>query len=163
MVFLFRNFFLILTIFFFVNPTSAVNPDEVLENPILEQKAREISKGLRCLVCQNQSIDDSDAKLAKDLRLLVRERLLAGDTSEKVKNYIVSRYGDFVLLNPPFKLETFILWTGPFILLLIGLITVYLFFNSQNREVRLDKAANSPLNPEEEKKIKKIMKELNND
>jgi len=92
---------------------AAVEPSEMLDDPVLEQRAREISKGLRCLVCQNQSIDESDAGLAKDLRILVRERLTDGDSDEEAINFVVSRYGDFVLLNPPFKLTTLALWLGP--------------------------------------------------
>ena len=91
----------------------AVNPDEMLDDPALEARAREISKGLRCLVCQNQSIDDSDADLARDLRVLVRERLAAGDSDGQVIGYVVSRYGDFVLMRPPFKAATYALWLGP--------------------------------------------------
>src|SRR5829696_9604231 len=91
-------------------PALAVQPDEVLKDPVLERRARDISAGLRCLVCQNQSIDDSDAPLAKDLRVLVRERLKAGDTNREVKNYLVQRYGEFVLLQPVFGLHTALLW-----------------------------------------------------
>jgi cytochrome c-type biogenesis protein CcmH len=101
-------------------PTFAVNPSEILADPILESRAREISKGLRCLVCQNQSIDDSDADLAKDLRLLVRERLSAGDSNERVIQFVVSRYGDFVLMKPPFKMSTLALWLGPLVIILKG-------------------------------------------
>lgn len=96
----------------------AVQPDEVLANPALEHRAREISGGLRCLVCQNQSIDDSDAPLARDLRLLVRERLVAGDSDKAVTAFVVARYGDFVLLSPPVNLRTIALWTAPFLILL---------------------------------------------
>src|SRR3954451_12677102 len=88
----------------------AVQPDEVLKDPALEKRAREISSGLRCLVCQNQSIDDSDAQLAKDLRLLVRERLVAGDTDGQVRDFLVQRYGEFVLLRPTFRGRTLVLW-----------------------------------------------------
>lgn len=98
----------------------AVQPDEVLPDPKMEQRARDISTGLRCMVCQNQNIDDSDAPLAKDLRLLVRDRLKQGDSDQQVRDYLVSRYGDFVLLNPPFKLDTLILWATPIIVLLIA-------------------------------------------
>jgi len=94
-------------------PVLAVNPDEILADPVLEGRAREISKGLRCLVCQNQSIDDSDAGLAKDLRVLVRERLTAGDNDDQVVEFVVARYGDFVLLKPPFMASTLALWLGP--------------------------------------------------
>ncbi len=105
-------------------PAGAVNPDEMLADPVLEARAREISKGLRCLVCQNQSIDESDAQLARDLRVLVRARLTAGDSDAQVVDYIVSRYGDFVLLRPPFKASTLVLWLGPLLIVLLGLFAV---------------------------------------
>lgn len=98
----------------------AVQPDEILPDAGLEHRAREISGGLRCLVCQNQSIDDSDAPLAKDLRLLVRERLTAGDSDSAAVDFIVARYGDFVLLKPPFRASTLLLWLSPLLLLLGG-------------------------------------------
>jgi len=104
---------------------SAVQPDEVLPNPALEQRARAISGGLRCLVCQNQSIDDSDAPLARDLRLLVRERLVAGDSDKAVVDFVVARYGDFVLLRPPFNARTALLWAAPFAILLLALVFVW--------------------------------------
>ena len=94
-------------------PAAAVLPDEVLADPALEARARAISRELRCLVCQNQSIDDSDADLARDLRLVVRERLMAGDDDAAVIDYVAARYGDFVLLRPPFKPATWALWLGP--------------------------------------------------
>lgn len=96
----------------------AVEPDEILKDPALEVRARAISAGLRCLVCQNETIDDSHAPLARDLRLLVRERLTAGDSDEAVVAYIVARYGEFVLLRPPVSARTFLLWAAPFGLLL---------------------------------------------
>ena len=96
----------------------AIQPDEMLTNPKLEARARAIDKELRCLVCQNENIDDSDADLAHDLRVLVRQRLVAGDSNEQVKQYIVARYGNYVLLKPPFDAETYLLWLGPAILLL---------------------------------------------
>ena len=98
----------------------AVEPDEQLADPALEQQARDISAGLRCLVCQNQSVDDSAAPLARDLRLLVRERLKAGDSPQEVRDYLVARYGDFILLKPPFSAGTLILWLTPAIILAIG-------------------------------------------
>lgn len=91
-------------------PAHAVEPDEVLQDPALEARARTISEGLRCLVCQNQSIDDSEAPLAKDLRLLVRERLKAGDSNEQIVDFVVARYGEFVLLKPRFETHTLVLW-----------------------------------------------------
>ncbi len=98
----------------------AVEPDEMLDDPVLEGRARDISKNLRCLVCQNQSIDDSDADLARDLRIIVRQRLVAGDSDEQVTQYVVDRYGDYVLLRPPVKPSTYMLWFAPAIILLAG-------------------------------------------
>ena len=103
-----------------VSPATAVQPDEVLADPALEARARAIGQELRCLVCQNQSIDDSDAPLARDLRVLVRERLEAGDSNEEIMAFVVARYGDFVLLEPPFKAKTWLLWLGPAAILLLG-------------------------------------------
>lgn len=102
----------------------AVQPDEVLSDPLLETRARGISANLRCLVCQNQSIDDSDADLARDLRLLVRERLVAGDSDTEVFDYVVARYGEFVLLRPVMAVHTIILWVAAPVILIIGLIFV---------------------------------------
>ena len=112
----------------------AVNPSEILSNPLLEKRARHISKDIRCVVCQNQSIDDSDAPLAHDLRALIRQRLLRGDSDQEVISYLVSRYGDFVLLTPPFKETTFLLWFGPVAFTLLGLIIVARYFRRQRRE-----------------------------
>jgi cytochrome c-type biogenesis protein CcmH len=99
-----------------------VQPDEVLPDPALERRAREISSELRCLVCQNQSIDESDAPLAKDLRVLVRERLKAGDGDAAVRSFIVQRYGEFVLLKPSFGVHTALLWLGPALVLCAGIV-----------------------------------------
>lgn len=101
-------------------PTLAVEPDEILADPKLEQRAREISKGLRCLVCRNQSIDDSDAGLARDLRIAVRQRLTAGDTDTEVVDFVVERYGDYVLLRPRFTMESAMLYLGGPLLLVLG-------------------------------------------
>jgi cytochrome c-type biogenesis protein CcmH len=101
-------------------PAFAVQPDEMLADPALEARARVISKDLRCMVCQNQSIDDSDAGLARDLRVLVRERLTAGDSDSQVIDYLVKRYGEFVLLRPRFEWQTVLLWITPVVVLLIG-------------------------------------------
>jgi cytochrome c-type biogenesis protein CcmH len=108
-------------------PALAVNPDEVLRDPALEQRARHLSGQLRCMVCQNQSIDDSNAELARDLRVLVRERIAGGDSDSQVIDYIVSRYGEFVLLNPRVSGKTMALWAAPGVLLVIGGITVAVF------------------------------------
>ncbi|WP_332693341.1 cytochrome c-type biogenesis protein [Bosea sp. (in: a-proteobacteria)] len=106
-------------------PAVAVQPDEILPNAALEQRARQLSSGLRCLVCQNQSIDDSDAPLARDLRILVRERLVAGDSDRAVIDFVVARYGDFVLLSPPVNARTIALWVAPFTILAAGLIFLW--------------------------------------
>ena len=109
-----------------VLPAKAVQPDEILSDPALEARARALSEGLRCLVCQNQSIDDSNAPLARDLRLLIRERLKASDSDDEAIGFVVARYGDFVLLRPRFTPETWILWIGPFALLLVAGAFLYL-------------------------------------
>ncbi|WP_137135299.1 cytochrome c-type biogenesis protein [Rhizobium sp. FKY42] len=122
-----RRFSLVLLAGLMLAPLTAlaVNPDEVLKDPKLEQRARDLSAQLRCMVCQNQSIDDSNAELAKDLRVLVRERITAGDSDEQVINYLVSRYGEFVLLKPRLSAQTIALWATPAFLFLIGGIAVY--------------------------------------
>jgi cytochrome c-type biogenesis protein CcmH len=102
------------------NLTRAVQPDEMLPNPQLEQRARALSRELRCMVCQNQSIDDSDAPLARDLRILVRERIRAGDSDSKVLDFLVARYGEFVLLRPRFEWHTALLWLTPLVILMAG-------------------------------------------
>ena len=104
----------------------AVQPDEVLSDPELEARARVLSAQMRCLVCQNQSIDDSDAPLARDLRVLIRERLVKGETNAQVVDYLVSRYGEFVLLKPRVNARTLLLWGGPFAILLIGSLVIFM-------------------------------------
>jgi cytochrome c-type biogenesis protein CcmH len=104
----------------------AVQPDEILKDPALEVRARELSRGLRCMVCQNQSIDDSDAPLARDLRLLVRERLTKGDSDRQVLDFLTARYGEFVLLKPPLELHTLLLWGASPAVLLGGIIALVL-------------------------------------
>src|SRR5437764_7676694 len=108
-----KTLFLSLVLALSVLTAHAVEPQERLSDPVLEARARVISQELRCLVCQNESIDESNSQLAHDLRLLVRRRLVAGDTDQQVLNYIVARYGVFVLLNPPFEPVTWLLWLGP--------------------------------------------------
>jgi cytochrome c-type biogenesis protein CcmH len=105
-------------------PAMAVQPDEILKDPQLEARARAISLGLRCLVCQNQSIDDSDAPLAKDLRVLIRERLQAGDSDEAAVDFVVARYGEYVLLRPRFEAKTLLLWLTPFAALAIAVFAM---------------------------------------
>lgn len=134
----------------------AVEPDEILPDPAMEARAREISAGLRCLVCQNQSIDDSNAPLARDLRLLVRERLQAGDTNAQVVQFVEDRYGEFVLLSPPLSWRTVLLWAAPlFALILAVWISVRAWSRRQSQAVATAPAA--PLSPEEEKKLRDIL------
>ena len=102
------------------SPLRAVEPKEMLADPALEARARNLSKELRCMVCQNQSIDDSEAPLARDIRVLIRERIGKGESNDSVRDYLVSRYGDFILLKPPFKPETLILWLSPVLTLGLG-------------------------------------------
>lgn len=131
---------------------NAVEPGEVLDDPALEARARALSAELRCMVCQNQSIDDSDAALAKDLRLLVRQRLLDGDSDSQVMDYIVSRYGDFVLLKPRFTTKNLILWLTPIIVLLICVLIAFRKFNSAP-----DLTTTQALSKDEEEKLKQIL------
>ncbi|MFV2092231.1 MAG: cytochrome c-type biogenesis protein [Hyphomicrobiales bacterium] len=131
----------------------AVKPDEMLKDPVLEARARDISTGLRCLVCQNQSIDESNAELARDLRLLVRERLTAGDTDQQVLDYIVARYGVYVLLKPPLTVFTLVLWFAPAGFLLAGLGAVVMLY--RRRSHGSDEAPE--LTPEEEKQLSKLL------
>ena len=115
----------------FAGAALAVKPDEVLADPALEARARALSEGLRCMVCQNQAIDESDADLARDLRILVRRRLVAGDTDQQVMDYIVSRYGEFVLLKPRFNPRNALLWGTPVLLLLAGGVFIVLTARSR--------------------------------
>ena len=108
---------LLLPLFLWAAAAQAVQPDEVLDDPVLEERARALSAEIRCVVCQNESIDTSNAPLARDLRLLVRARLEAGDSDQEVLDYLVARYGDFVLLRPPVRPSTYLLWFGPALLL----------------------------------------------
>ncbi len=145
------------------NLAYAVSPDEKLADPKLEHRAREISAGLRCLVCQNQSIDDSKAGLAKDLRLLVRERLVKGDSDEQVMEFVVARYGDFVLLKPPFNLYTMMLWLAPLLLLLAGIVMIRRFNADALKKLAAEEREDSPikagLSDAEQARLKKLLGE----
>jgi cytochrome c-type biogenesis protein CcmH len=132
----------------------AVQPDEILTDPDLERQAREISAELRCLVCQNQSIDDSDAPLARDLRLLVRERLKAGDKPDQVMDYIVARYGEFVLLKPPFTAKTYLLWLAPLLLIAMGGYLAYRVFGRSGDGTTITP---EPLSDEEKRKLQDFL------
>ena len=143
-------------VFFFISlsPTLAVNPDEVLKDPALENRARQISSELRCLVCQNQSIDISDADLAKDLRVIVRERLTAGDSDAQVIEYVVARYGEFVLLKPRFSAGNAALWGTPLLVVLIGALVLF-----RQSRILPQAAAAAPLSAEEERRLGEVMKD----
>ena len=134
-----------------VQPAFALTPDERLKDPALEARARVISAQLRCLVCQNQSIDDSEAPLAKDLRTLVREQITAGKTDAQVLDYVVERYGQFVLLKPRFEPETLILWGTPFAVLLIAGAAMIM------RRKRSDVAPETPLSEDEKRALERAM------
>lgn len=131
-------------------PASAVTPGEVLDDPALEKRARSLSAELRCLVCQNQSIDDSNAELARDLRVLVRERLVAGDSDEAVIDYVVSRYGEFVLLKPRLSAHTVLLWGAPVFIFLVGGIAAFMTMRASR------KAGGAMLSAEEKAEIERL-------
>ena len=138
-------------------PALAVQPDEVLTNPRLETRARALSQELRCMVCQNQSIDDSDAPLARDLRILVRERLVAGDTDRQVLDFLVLRYGDFVLLKPPFNLQTALLWLLPPALVGIGVTVLLVAAYRRRRRPGAGADGTPALTPEEQARLAKLV------
>ena len=131
----------------------AVEPDEVLPDPALEARARHLSSELRCLVCQNQSIDDSAAPLAKDLRVIVRERLKAGDSDDAVRDFVVARYGTFVLLKPPLGWDTVLLWAAPFALLVLIVLGLSLRLSRR----RPSPAETSPLSREEQARLDRLL------
>jgi cytochrome c-type biogenesis protein CcmH len=139
-------------------PALAVQPDEVLSDPALETRARELSKELRCMVCQNQSIDDSDAPLARDLRVLVRERLQAGDSDAQVLDFLVKRYGEFVLLDPRFSGHTALLWLMPVLVLLFGAVVLVLGWRRHRRATTAGSppAASAPLTAAENARLSRI-------
>jgi cytochrome c-type biogenesis protein CcmH len=137
-------------------PSWAVQPDEVLADPALEARARAISKELRCMVCQNESIDDSDAPLAHDLRVLVRERLKAGDSDQQIINFLVSRYGEFVLLRPPLSWHTAALWGTPPALVLLGIIMIVVV--ERRRRKTLAQTAPVSLTAAEEARLAEILR-----
>ncbi|MCU0832543.1 MAG: cytochrome c-type biogenesis protein CcmH [Rhizobiaceae bacterium] len=139
----------------FAAPALAVMPDERLADPAMEERARVISKDLRCMVCQNQSIDDSDAPLAKDLRVIVRERLMAGDSNREVIDFVVARYGEFVLLRPRMNLNTVALWASPLVLVLGGIALIAI------RRRRAESLATiaTGLTPEEEAQLAEVLRQ----
>ena len=134
-------------------PAHAVRPDEMLADPGLEARAREVGRELRCLVCRNQSIDDSDADLAHDLRVLVRERIKQGDSNDQIVAYLRARYGDFVLLRPPFEMGTLLLWGGPLMILVFGGVALARFYRRGQATVP------PPLSADERRRLAAILGE----
>jgi cytochrome c-type biogenesis protein CcmH len=139
-------------------PLPAVEPEEMLADPVLEARARALSKNIRCLVCQNQSIDDSNASLAKDLRVIVRERLMAGDSDDAILDYLVERYGEFVLLKPRVTAATYALWYGPWVVLAFGALGAALFLVR-----RRDAPAAKPLDAAETARLDELLRENDGD
>jgi cytochrome c-type biogenesis protein CcmH len=145
---------LALVLMLLATPLMAIQPDEVLDDPVMEGRARELSKGLRCLVCRNESIDESDASLARDLRLLLRERLVAGDDDTQAIDYIVARYGEYVLLNPDMRGANWLLWgAGPLMLLIAGGIG----FGYTRARARASSTSEDPLNADEQARLDDIL------
>ena len=151
-----KNFVFLLLVIFTPLASYSVEPSEVLDDPVLEELARDISKDLRCLVCQNESIDESSATLAKDLRILVRERLVAGDNKDAVLKFIVDRYGEFVLLNPSSNGSNLILWLSGPLMLLIALIISFSFIKANQK---LKRNTIIGLSDEEKRELEKIIRE----
>lgn len=148
---------------FLAMPTAyAVQPDEMLPDPAQEARAREISRELRCVVCQNESIDESNADLARDLRLIVREQVRKGESNEQVLDFVVARYGDYVLLKPPFKLSTYALWFGPLVFALLALAGGWAFFRRSSGSAATEEAAPAPLSADEKKRLEKLFRNGDN-
>ncbi len=149
----FRFAFAIALLLLAAGAARAVEPAEMLKDPALEARARAISKELRCLVCQNQSIDDSNADLAHDLRVLVRERLKAGDSDEQVIAYVVARYGEFVLLKPRVEPATYALWFGPAVIVLVGLMGAFFYVRRRSATA----SAPPELSAEEKEQLRRLL------
>lgn len=137
-------------------PAFAVDPAEMLQNPKLEARAEKLGAGLRCMVCQSESIEESNADLARDIRVIVRQRILAGESDEQIRKYLVSRYGDYVLLDPPFKLRTLVLWLGPFALLLAAAAAGFTVLRR-----RAAAPPPPPLTPEEQRRLDALLRDAN--
>lgn len=135
--------------------TLAVEPDEILDDPVLEARARAITQDLRCVVCQNQSIDDSNAPLAKDMRILVRDRVKLGESDDQIRAFLVKRYGNFVLLRPPLQLDTVVLWFSPLLFLGIGAALAWGYFRAMRRQT----TQAAQLSDAEEQELKRLAEE----
>jgi cytochrome c-type biogenesis protein CcmH len=153
-----RHAFMILFVALLASGQSqAVQPDEILKDSVLESRARNLSRELRCMVCQNQSIDDSDAPLARDLRVLVRERLGAGDSDHQVIDFLVSRYGDFVLLKPRFTSHTALLWLMPAVVLVLGALALLALARRQRARPAAANSDSAKLTPAEAARLADIL------
>jgi cytochrome c-type biogenesis protein CcmH len=147
-----RNILSTLVVLVLATAAFAVEPDEMLKDPALEARARTLSQTLRCMVCQNESIDESNAPLARDLRLLVRERIEKGDTDSAVREFLVARYGEFILLEPRFDARTMLLWAAPLIVLLIGIVGIVLAMHGR-------RAVPAPLSDAEKRRLAALLKD----
>ena len=128
---------LLISFVLLLNPLNvfSIEPDEILSDSKLENRARNLSKGIRCLVCQNQSIDDSDSELAKDLRKIIRIKIVEGKKDKEINDFLVEKYGNFILMKPPFYSETFLLWSSPFIIVIIGFIIIFFSLKKKRSEI----------------------------
>jgi cytochrome c-type biogenesis protein CcmH len=151
-----RAFLALLLLIAAALPARAIQPGEELADPALEARARALSREIRCLVCQNQSIDESEADLARDLRMILRERIKAGDSDAEVKAFMVARYGDYVLLDPPFKAGTLLLWLGPALMLLLGLGAAARYLRRPQRRA----AEAPPLSADERRRLDELLTEM---
>lgn len=142
-----------LLVLLFALSAGAVQPDEMLKNPALEARAQALSKQIRCLVCQNESIDDSEASLAHDLRVLIRKQILEGRSNAQIKDFLVKRYGTFVLLKPPFQASTLVLWLGPLVVLLAGAAGLAIYFRNRRRNA----VPADPLSPKELARVEQLL------
>jgi cytochrome c-type biogenesis protein CcmH len=140
-------------------PVLAADPSEMLKDPALEARAEKLGHGLRCMVCQSESIEESNADLAKDLRIIVREQIVAGKSDEQITTYLVDRYGDYVLLKPPFKVTTAVLWVGPFALLVLGLLAAWGFYRRRGVAGTQAPLAPAPLSDAEKRRLDALLKE----
>ena len=133
-----RNFFIIFILIYCFNPliSNAIEPEEILSNSTFENRARNLSKSIRCLVCQNQTIDDSDSELAKDLRSIIRTKIVQGETDDEINKFLVDRYGNFILMNPPINKQTIMLWLSPLALALLGIVIIYFSFRKKNNDFK---------------------------
>ena len=136
--------------------SSLMAQEDILPDPVQEELAREIMKGIRCLVCQNQSVDESDADLARDMRQIIRDRVAMGDDAKAVEDYLVARYGEWVLLKPPFQMRTALLWFAPLLFMLVGGMTVFLFIRGRRTNTL---TAPDPLSAQEENRINAMLQQ----